>query len=323
MAEQKYSLATDGALMISASAAEKLISSADGNASLLYIYLMKNHGEVSLSKAAFDLKLSQADAESAFSLLISMGLVNARDDTPAEPPAVEELPSYNAEDIKNELENGAVFPALVSEVQNSLGKILSSDDLMKLFGIYDSLGLPPEVILTLINHCVAEYNDRYGGGRRPTMRYIEKTAYSWERNGIFTLELAEEYIKRSGALRDRTKAIAAVLNITDRPLTASERKYVESWADMGFPPETVEIAYDRTVLRTGKLSWSYLNSILKSWYSKKLITPQEVMNENKKPAVTPAAGSRRAQGEQPSVTAEDIRRMKRLIDDMNNEQEEK
>ena len=46
-------------------------------------------------------------------------------------------------------ENGAVFPTLVDEVQRALGRILSSEDLIKLFGIYDSLGL--YVRLTCMN----------------------------------------------------------------------------------------------------------------------------------------------------------------------------
>jgi DNA replication protein DnaD len=45
---------------------------------------------------------------------------------------------------------------------------------------------------------------------------------------------------------------------------------------MGFSPEAVSIAYDRTVLKTGALKWPYLNSILKSWHQKGLHTPEEI-----------------------------------------------
>ena len=322
MAEKKYSIASDAPLSISADAAEKLISSGDGNASLLYIYLIRKKGEASPADVSRELKCSPSETDRAFDKLVSLGLVNSAPEKKTTPAAAEELPSYTAEDVKNELENNAVFPVLVSEVQARLGKILSSDDLLRLFGIYDSLGLPPEVILTLVNHCISEFDERYSGSRRPTMRYIEKAAFSWERDGIYTLELAEEYIKRTVERRAKGRRIVSVLNINDRPLTASERKYVDKWSDMGFPPETVEIAYDRTVLRTGKLSWNYMDSILKSWYSKKLFTPEEVMTENvRQPANT---GKSKKNGV-PSQTAtpDDISRMRKLIEEMNDVKEAK
>lgn len=322
MAEMKYSITTDTPLSISADAAEKLISSGDGNAALLYIYLIRKKGEASSADVSRELRFSLSETDRAFDKLVSLGLVNSAPEKKSSPAAVEELPSYTAEDVKNELENGAVFPVLVSEVQARLGKILSSDDLLRLFGIYDSLGLPPEVILTLVNHCISEFDERYGGSRRPTMRYIEKAAFSWERDGIYTLELAEEYIKRAGERRAKGRRILSVLNISGRPLTASERKYVDRWSDMGFPPETVEIAYDRTMFRTGKLSWNYMDSILKSWYSKKLITPEEVMTENVK---QPANKGNPKKNGVPSQTAtpDDISRMRKLIEEMNDVKEAK
>ena len=73
--------------------------------------------------------------------------------------------------------------------------MLSSAELMTLFGIYDNLGLPVEVILQLITRCLQEYEERYGTGRKPTMRYIEKAAFIWEKNGIYTLEQSESYIR--------------------------------------------------------------------------------------------------------------------------------
>lgn len=319
MTDKKFTIASDSGITISASAAEKLIASADGLAALLYIYLLKNNGESSVAKAAITLKAKDQDIEKAFETLIGLKLVTPRDEPVKIKPVHDELPSYTVQDIKNELENGTLFPALVSEVQNCLGRILSSDDLMRLFGIYDSLGLPPEVILLLVNHCVSDFRHRYNGQRLPTMRYIEKAAFSWERDGICTLELAEEFLRRYAERRSRSGEIKSVLNLGSRPLTASEQKYIDAWADMGFPPESIEIAYDRTILRTGKLTWKYMNSILKSWKSKNLITPDEVSKENL--SATPHTSPKNSSDVSGTVTADDIQRMRRLIKDMNEQQE--
>ena len=323
MPDKRYSPVFDGSVTVSSAAAEKLISSGDGTAALLYIYLMKNHGEVSTKKASFDLNKPEIETERAFSALVKMGLAsdgeNAKAATVGARP--EELPSYSAEDIRHEMESGNEFSLLVSEVQQAMGKILSSDDLIKLFGIYDCLGLSPEVILLLINHCLTEFNERYNGRRRPTMRYIEKAAFSWEKAGIYTLDLAERYIKQCGIRKDKASLIKSVLNIKDRALTVSEEKYVNAWADMDFPIETIEIAYDKTVLRTGTMSWSYMNSILNSWFDKGLKTPEEVQNENK-PSKTSRSSKKVPENKDEnssSVTAEDIERMQQLIRSMNDQ----
>lgn len=39
----------------------------------------------------------------------------------------------------------------------------------------------------------------------------------------------------------------------------AERRYIDQWMDMGFPPETVALAYERTVFYKKDLNWRYLN----------------------------------------------------------------
>lgn len=314
--DRKYSLKHENTFAISAHDADKLIQSRDGLASLLYIYLMRNSGEASLQKAALDLGKTEADVEKAFYILSSIGLVGGGEYIPAPILQEPERPVYTAEDIKNEMENGTEFPALLAEVQKSLGKMLSPDELLRLFGIYDSLSLPPEVILLLVNYCVSDYDRKYSGRRRPGMSYIEKAAYSWEKNGITTMELAERHIRIMQERATRRGQIKSVLRIEGRHLSPTEQKYIDSWCSMGFPPETVEIAYDRTVLRTGKLTWNYMDSILKSWYSKGLITPPQVLAENQKKPAQPARGKSNVNSEL-KATADDIEKMRRLIDEMN------
>ena len=317
MAEKSYRVLPEKNISITASAADKLIASGDGLAALLYIYLLKN-GSAELPKMSADLKKSENEIERAFSTLISLGLA-AGDTSESVPERADELPEYTIDDVNNELKSGAEFRDLVNGIESCLGRLLSSDDLRKLFGIYDHLGLPPEVILFLVNFCDAEYKERYGTSRRTTMRYIEKVAFAWEREGICTLDLAEA---RVNFLLDRKSAagrIKSVLGIRDRNLTSSEQKYVNAWADMGFPPETIEIAYDRTVLRTGKLSWKYMDTILKSWKSKGIVTPEQAANENGARAVS---GAQTGQNIRPEDNYDDIDYIRGLIDKMRSMKED-
>ena len=299
MTDLRYVLPGPDMITMSGQTADKLIRAGDGNAILLYLYVLRTGGALSVREAAKTLSRSESELSSSMALLDRLGLLKY--DETETMPQKDELPEYTAEDIRRELDNGTVFSSLVQEVQRSLGKILSSDDLIKLFGVYDSLGLPPEVILHLVTYCIDENRRRYGPSRVPTMRYIEKAAYTWEREGIFTLDEAEIYLKNLESRRSLLGEIKRVLQIKDRELAAGERKYAEGWISSGFTPEVIEIAYDKTVLKTGRLAWSYMDSIIMSWHQKGLHTADEILQKDgmgtaarksapKKPAKTPADG---------------------------------
>lgn len=250
------------------SIAEALIAAHDGDVALLYIYLCCRGGE-DLERAARELCRTMGEISAAWEKLQRMGLLpgeRAFQDRPVpapKPAPAEELPEYETEDLVRRSREDAGFSAIVTEAQKVLGHVLSSSDLKRLFGIYDYLALPPEVILMLLNHCVS-----ISQGRRPSMRFIEKEAYVWANREIMSLEQAEEYIRSSRRRREDMGRIKESLGIRGRELTATEQKYISSWLDMGFGEECISIAYDRTVTNTGALKWNYMNKILLSWNEK-------------------------------------------------------
>ena len=66
-------------------------------------------------------------------------------------------------------------------------------------------------------------------------------------------------------------------------MTDSQEKYIHTWLDWGFTPETIEMAYDRTVLNKGRMNWPYCNAILEDWKKKKLFTPTDIETKDLKP----------------------------------------
>jgi len=178
--------------------------------------------------------------------------------------------------------------------------------------------LPPEVILQLITHCIKE-SQTTGDGRAPSVRYIEKAAFTWEREGVFTLERAEEYLKALEARKSIRGEVKKALQIRDREFSATEKRYVDGWISMEFEPEAIAIAYDRTVLKTGKLTWAYMDSIIKNWHSKGLHTAQQVMEKDsgkKGGQRQSSAGAHAKQGTQKhgEPSREEMERMQRLLD---------
>jgi hypothetical protein len=302
MDKPQYRLSGTPALTLPLQDAERLLALADGNCALLYLYTLHG-GVLEPAAAARMLRRTEKEILTAAERLREMGLLASPGEARLPPP--DELPEIPAEEIARRAESDPAFRGLVTETQRIMGRMLSGSDLRILYGVYDHLGLPPEVILLLMNHCADTVRERYGEGRTPTMRAIEKEAYIWANREILTLEQAEAHLRELSEKKDASAHIRRILQIYAREPSATERKYIDSWLDMGFPPEALAIAYDRTVISTGKLSWRYMDSIVKSWHGKGLHSPSEIERFDSRP------GSRKpaAQLSPSAETGDDLERL--------------
>ena len=270
-------------ITLSAAVTRRLIDGGDGGAALLYLCLLKNRGSASPETLRAELKWDGARRSRAEAALARMGLVSApkpEEPTPSPVPApTAERPAYSREDVARKLEQDASFSALLREVERKLGP-LSTPSVGKLLGLYEDLGLPADVLFLLVNHCIARHAAQYGAGRLPTMRRIEQEGYVWARKGLLSSTSANDYLNALHAREQKYPAYMAVLQLGERKPSPSEEKYLAAWVDMGFPAETVALAYDKTVLRCHEFKWAYCNGILKRWHEKGLHTPAETAAEN-------------------------------------------
>lgn len=257
-----------------ASVRDKLISAHDGDLALLWLWLCRE-GKYDGDRAAADLCRTLSEMDRAYEKLCRIGLDKPPTKNRLLPPS-DELPQYTVNDVLKRSATDGSFKEIVREAERLLGRSLSGPDLKTLFGIYDYLALPPEVIFLLLNYCVELFREKYGPGRLPSMRSIEKEAYVWVNNEILTMEQAEEFVADSKNRRSLAERIKAALGIRGRELTATERKYVYSWMDMGFDAETLAVAYDRTVTNTGSLKWNYMNKIVSSWHQKGIHSVKDI-----------------------------------------------
>lgn len=317
MSDNHQYILRSAALSVPVPEADKLIAAGDGAAALLYLHMLRAGGKLDPEAAAKDLGFSQNDINRAVGALRGMGLL---EHAPEKLRPADEMPEYTAEEVVVRTSGDRQFKAVLAETQRIFGRMLSGNELKTLFGIYDHLGMPAEVILLLINHCVEQYRERNGSGRLPTMRSIEKEAFVWANREIITFERAEEYLLRRAALKDSTGLARRMLGIADREPSATEKKYMENWLELGFSPEALEIAYDRTVTNTGKLAWKYMDSIIKSWHGKGLHTPQEIQSGDGRPAGSKKAATNASGAKQESVPQRDeLERMRKIRDKIRNQ----
>ena len=307
MNDKKYYLPGAGALSVPSADADTLLSLRDGDCALLYIYILRTGGMLDEPRAARDLGRTEDAVRAAAEKLGRAGLLRRGGARPL--PPGEELPEYSVHDIMARSETDSSFRALVAEAQRVLGHALSGADLKTLFGVYDRLGMPGDVIMLMINHVAAVLRRRYGEGRLPTMHAVEKEAFRWANREIFTAEQAESFIAEQERLEQEDERVRRMLQISDRRPTSTERKYLDSWLAMGYGCDALELAYDRTVIRTGKLNWSYMDKIVRSWYEKGLFTPEQI-EKGDSPARRRDGGAKKPS---PATQGDDAERLAALL----------
>ena len=299
----------DTVLSLGGATADRLVALGDGDAALMYLYLLRR-GEGAPSG------WTAARAKEAVDKLAAAGLADGTTAAPDPAPAEQDAPpAYTGQDIAQALGAGDGFAALADEMERKLGKKLTTADLKTLYTLYDYLALPPEVILLITAWCAREVEQKYGAGRKPFMSQIRREAFRWAREGVDTAEAAEEQLRRLLTRRSREGEIARILHLPDRPLVERERSYIAAWVDMGFDNDALALAYEKTVMGTASKSmdWRYMNGILRRWHEKGLRTAAEVNagdGAGRRPAPRVSSAGPDRQGR------EDMERIRRIMEQM-------
>lgn len=268
----------------------KLLSLANGNAALLYLYLRSGNP---IAQASQDLGLPANQIALAEASLRQLGLWT-EDAKPAFVPG--ERPAYSEGDVMTAMDTDMDFRSLYGEVQRLLGKVLTTEELKLLLGLRRYLGLPNDVISVLVYYCKDRARQR-GSLRNPSLRTIEKEAYLWAEQGIETLEQAAAYIQAQNVKNSKLEQLKRVIQVRGRSLTPGEERYANNWLDMGFDDEAIAMAYERTCLNTGGLTWAYMNKILQRWHEAGLHTAEEIKHGDHRQAVPKGASGQLGQAE--------------------------
>lgn len=165
--------------------------------------------------------------------------------------------------------------------QEMLGKPLTAQDMSTLYWFYDTLGLPTEVILMLLEYCVSK--------DKRNMKYIERVALSWHENGIRTMEQVTEYMKKEETRGGYLNVIRKLMCM-DRPFSQSEEEYLYKWRDScGMGEDMVALAYEYCIIQISKVSFPYMDKIITRWHENGIhnVADAEQDNENFKRSSAP------------------------------------
>ena len=271
------------AIAISQSDSRKLLSAANPDAALLYIYL---HNGNTPATASADLQLNDSRLSCALAVLRQLGLWQEEKRLSIAPG---ERPAYSERDVVEAMDRDESFRGLYGEVQRILGRTLNTEELKILLGMVRYLGLSPEVVSVLLFYCRDRARQK-GNLRNPSLRTVEKEAYAWAERGIDTVEEAAAFIQTQNVRNSRIGRLMQVLQIRGRSLTAAEERYAAAWLEMGFDEKSIEMAYERTCLNTGGLNWAYMNKILQRWHEAGLHSAEQIRGADHKPVPKGASG---------------------------------
>ena len=174
--------------------------------------------------------------------------------TPEPLAPVQPLPKRSGADF-GRLKRDEEFTNLLYIVQRYLSRIFSQTDTEKMAYLYDTLGLPAELLEYLAERCAEN--------GKTSLRYYESVAIDWYRSGIRTVEQAKESRERYSG---EVYAVMRAFGLQGRDPAADELKLIRKWFDeYGFSRELVLHACGRTILRIQKPSFPYADRILSDW----------------------------------------------------------
>ncbi len=261
--------------------AEKLLAAASPDGALLYLYLKCGNP---MDTAGQDLHMSHSRLQCAGATLRQMGLWQEE----KAPLVMGERPRYTEDDVLNFQEN-TDFISMRQEVERVLGKTLTTEELKILLGMIRYLGMSTDLVLQLVFYC-RDKAKKKGRLRPPTLISIEKEAYAWAEQGIDTLEEAAAFIQKQNLQDTKLEKLKAILQIRGRSLTQAESKYANAWLELDFEEDALSLAYERTCLNTGGLSWAYMNKILQRWHQAGYHSAQQVKDGDKRTPLKGASG---------------------------------
>ncbi len=186
--------------------------------------------------------------------------------------------NLSGEEMADLIGSDATMGPLIAECQNLCGKMLTPTDVSRIVSLRKELGYDSETILLLFFY-LSEKLDAVG--RRLTVSYAEKSAYTLHHKGIRTAGQLQDYIRKTEEKNSLAFRFRRLFGMGDRKATNKEQRFFAKWTeDWQMPFELIETAYEISVDKTGSASLDYISKILSEWHEKGIATVEQAEAES-------------------------------------------
>lgn len=175
---------------------------------------------------------------------------------------IETKPNYLPQELEHYKNTDENVKKIFELSEKTFGNLLNFNDLSIIFGLYDWLKLPFEVIEVLLNYCRDQ--------NKTDLRYLEKVAIDWSNKNIDTKEKAIKNTQKvSGVYMKVKKALGA-----SGDLTTKEIQTIDKWLEE-FSLEMIIEACEMAVM-SKKANYNYVSGTLRNWLKENIKTLDDV-----------------------------------------------
>lgn len=252
---------------------------------ILYMLRHSSDGNATTQGIAEALSLDKEDVRDAMIFWNERGILLKQGETPPltnvtivkeEKPEKEEkkvgdipISRPTFEQVATRIKESDDFSYLCREAQTVLGKTIGYDGQSVLLMLYDSYGLPTEVILMAIEYAVSL--------KKTSHSHIARIGKRWSELEIDTIEGAIQYIEEHNIVDETWEKLRSLTEITNRHPTEKQRKYLAAWVkEYGFNVDMIYCAYEESIDNTGKMSIAYMDKIMRTWHKDGVKTLKDV-----------------------------------------------
>lgn len=302
------------------------------------LYLLRHGGEdVTVDQLAFAIGQKPSDTQDAFDYWVNCGLLrDGRGDEPELPeavsgliqtceapapektevpqvsvknamegkqseglPAVKEKIRYSFSECMKFIAEDSNLKNMLNAVEAALGKQLTHTEVTSFVTLVKWHGMPCTVVPMLAQYCKSI--------GKPGIAYIEATGIGWTNEEIDNFEKAERKITALTARRNAWNTVRSALEIPERKATENELKFCDLWINaQHIEVDLIRHAYDKCINKNGKLSFAYMNGIIKRYYDNGITDAVSALrlDEQNRSAIQnrPAAAKQAKNGERCSET---------------------
>ncbi|MDR0918970.1 MAG: DnaD domain protein [Oscillospiraceae bacterium] len=268
---------------------------ASGFSLKVLLCLLRNNDEMTVEELAETLAISTENVLESLAFWTELGvLVNERRqiqhyvNSPQENFVKEIAVSENKENLSKSQKKPKLSPEQISEkiehseglrsvfdvAENYFQENLNAMQCNSLIWLHEELGFSPDSLMLLIDYCSDRCSEK-----GLSIKYIEKVAYDWYSKGILTPDEVKIEIARLKEYYSYASIVRRVfyLNV---PLVKTQQEYAEKWRLAGFSEDILQLAYEITIEKIGKVNFKYINTILQKWSLNGLKNVNDVLTFN-------------------------------------------
>ncbi len=282
-----------------------------GAASLkVLLYILRHSGkEIDDDELSKLLSLSKEDVSDALGYWITCGVLCRKGEflAPAEivreekEPQAESVPeiktppvpkkqkkeriSYNFDECAEIMAKDKSIEEMLLAVEAILNKQLTHREISLYVTLTHWYGFNAKLVPMLLHYC------KTAGSLSSS--YIETTGLGWIDEGIDTMEKAEAKVRGKADSRAAWRKVSSLLEIDRAKPSAKEEAFSSQWVnEWKMPDGLINEAYERCINQKGKLSFSYMNGIMKKWHENDIVTLETLRKYEEKNAEEKSSGGR-------------------------------